>query len=88
MGKIRCGTGIKTQRRDRLCQGSERCGDRIVSGFVLFCLRLGGEKEGTGKHLQGSGHRDNVWSHKKGLLKASACVIRSAKLAIIKTPAF
>lgn len=41
-----------------------------MSGFVLFCLRLGGEKEGTGKHLQGSGHRDNVWSHKKGLLKA------------------
>lgn len=58
---------------------------------VWLCFILsetGVEKEGKGKHLQGSGHRDNVWSHKKGLLKASACVVRSAKLAIIKTPAF
>lgn len=40
---------------------------------VWLCFILsetGGEKEGKGKHLQGSGHRDNVWSHKKGLLKA------------------
>lgn len=59
--------------------------------FVWLCFILsetGGEGEGTGKHLQGSGHRDNVWSNKKGLPKASACVARGAKLAIIKTPAF
>lgn len=59
--------------------------------FVWLCFILsdtGGEEEGTGKHLQGSGHRDNVWSNKKGLLKALVCVTRGAKLAIIKTPAF
>lgn len=38
--------------------------------FVWLCFILsetGGEEEGTGRYLQGSGHRDDVWSKKKGV---------------------
>lgn len=36
--------------------------------FVWLCFILsetGGEEEGTGRHLQGSGPREDVWSNKK-----------------------
>lgn len=58
--------------------------------FVWLCFILSetqGKEEGMGRHLQGSGHRDNVWSKKKRLLRASACVVQRAKHVIIKTPA-
>lgn len=75
---------MKTRRRDRICQGFERCETGIWPCFILS--ETEGGKEGMGRHLQGSGHRDNMWSKGKGLLGAR--VIQRAKLAIIKTPAF